>query len=269
MSSNPGQEKLISSDRNNTLPSVASTELGEEIGRDHDPTAKASIYQPSAVNPSTSDTMSASAGEYTLYKYRWVQLALFSLAALINQVAWISLQPVAEQVSQAYDQTAAVVNTVALVYMGLFIIFTFPSNYVIDMYGCRQGVVLGAFLTALGMIIKCFINSNFYICIAGQVVSGIGQPFLVNAPTKLAAVWFGQNERVIAVTIAIAAQALGAAVGFVIPALFVSVDDEGELFREHVAQSLICQACLGSAVFLGCLLFFKARPATPPSATAF
>lgn len=70
-------------------------------------------------------------------------------------------------------------------------------------------------------------------------------------------------------TIAIAAQALGAAVGFVIPALFVSVDDEDELFREHVAQSLICQAGLGIAVFLACLFFFKNKPATPPSATAF
>lgn len=175
----------------------------------------------------------------------------------------------AEQLSTAYDQTATVVNTISLSYMGLFVIFTFPSNYVIDMYGCRQGVILGTFLTALGMVIKCFINQSFYICIAGQVVAGIGQPFLVNAPTKLAATWFGTNERVIAVTIAIASQALGAAVGFVIPALFVDISDEGDVFRDHVAQSLICQAILGISIFVACLFFFKSRPQTPPSATAF
>lgn len=99
--------------------------------------------------------------------------------------------------------------------------------------------------------------------------SAIGQPFLVNAPTKLAAVWFGQNERVIAVTIAVAAQAFGAAVGFVLPSLFVSPTDEGDEFRSHVEWSLITQAIMGVCMFLICLVFFREKPKTPPTATAF
>ena len=209
-------ERLLEEELNDSVTT-------NEIGRDHHP-KNSSTSAKNFLNPSDS-SRSGLREEFVLYKYRWVQLAIFCSAALLNQVAWISLQPIAQQVSDAYNQSNTVVNTISLVYQGVFIVFTFPSNYAIDIYGCRKAVLLGTFLTALGMGIKCFINQSFYICIAGQVFAAIGQPFLVNAPTKLAAVWFGPNERVIAVTIAVAAQALGAAVGFVFPSIFVSPDD--------------------------------------------
>jgi fucose permease len=79
----------------------------------------------------------------------------------------------------------------SLVYQGLYIVFTFPSNFVIDSYGVKNGVIIGTFLTTLGMFIKVFINQGFWICILGQLFAAAGQPFLSNAPTKLAAVWFG------------------------------------------------------------------------------
>lgn len=93
-----------------------------------------------------------------VYASRWLMLAIFSLATILNQVAWISLQPVAEQVSSAYNQSATVVNTISLVYQALFVVFTFPSNFVIDSYGCRAGVLIGISFTAIGMVIKTFIN---------------------------------------------------------------------------------------------------------------
>jgi len=86
-----------------------------------------------------------------------------------------------------------------------FILFTFPSNYVIDDYGARNGVLVGIIFTTIGMIIKCFINNGFYICVIGQIFCAIGQPFLSNVPAKLAATWFAANERVTAITLAVAA----------------------------------------------------------------
>ncbi len=42
---------------------------------------------------------------------------------------------------------------------------------------------------------------------------------------KLAALWFGENERVIATTIGMAAQPIGVAIGYVVPSIFVTIDD--------------------------------------------
>ena len=41
--------------------------------------------------------------DFEVTKARWLQLVVFCLAQLINQVAWISLQPIADRVSTYYD----------------------------------------------------------------------------------------------------------------------------------------------------------------------
>ena len=46
----------------------------------------------------------------------------------------------------------------------------------------------------------------------------------MNSMTKLASIWFAQNERVIAITIIVATQALGTALGFLLPAFVISSD---------------------------------------------
>ena len=78
--------------------------------------------------------------DYILYKYRFFNLALYCLASMLNQMCWISLQPVADAVSNAYQIDATSVNTISLVYMGVYLIMNFPSNYIIDRWGCRVGV---------------------------------------------------------------------------------------------------------------------------------
>lgn len=79
-------------------------------------------------------------GVYVLYKYRFFNLALYCFAAMINQIAWISLQPVADAVKIAYDKDITTVNTISLVYMGVYLFVNFPSNYALDKWGCRWGV---------------------------------------------------------------------------------------------------------------------------------
>ena len=96
------------------------------------------------------------------------------------------------------------VNAVSMLYPSVFICLTFPVNYVIDTQGIRRSVLLGTFLTAVGISIKAFTNVAFIYCIIGQFIAAIGQPFLINVPAKLAAVWFGPQERVLATTITVA-----------------------------------------------------------------
>lgn len=47
------------------------------------------------------------------------------------------MQPIATAVQNAYDLDETAVNTISLVYMGVFVIINFPSNYVLDTYGIR------------------------------------------------------------------------------------------------------------------------------------
>lgn len=75
-------------------------------------------------------------------------------------------------------------------YMIFFVFINFPSNWVIDVKGIKNGVVLGAFLTFVGCTIRCFVNVHFAFVIIGQVICAIAQPFLLNAPMKIASRWY-------------------------------------------------------------------------------
>ena len=166
-------------------------------------------------------------------------LAIFCMSCALNQVAWISLQPVSPQCQEAYGLKSTTVDTLSLVYQGLFVVFTFPSNIILDKYGGRNGIMFGVFLTALGMGIKCLINQGFWICILGQVLCAIGQPFISNAPAKVANTWFGDKERIVAITMAVAFQAIGAGIGFIVPSIWVLPDDKGQDFKDHIFSSLL------------------------------
>jgi hypothetical protein len=91
------------------------------------------------------------------------------------------------------------------------------------------------------------------------------------APAKLAAFWFGENERVIATTIGTAAQPLGVAIGYIFPSFFVSARDSDPEFvdeaRHAVYLSLLWQAIIGTVFTLFGCIFFREKPATPPSRT--
>ena len=114
----------------------------------------------------------------------------------------------------------------------------------------------GIVLTTLGMVLKIFINTSFYLVIGGQVLAAIGQPFITNASAKVSAVWFGANERVLSLSAAVASQAFGVAFGFVVPSIFVRDEDTNEEFKTHIMLSLIVQAALGAVLCLACWALF-------------
>lgn len=109
--------------------------------------------------------------------------------------------------------------------MAIFVLFVFPASMIIDKGGLSIAVLGGMFLTCAGMWVKCLINHSFWWVLVGQFIAALGQPLLSCSAAKLAAVWFGENERVIATTIGMAAQPIGVAIGYVFPSFFVTIDD--------------------------------------------
>lgn len=93
-------------------------------------------------------------------------------------------------VGRAYDQSDAVVAIIPMCYMIVYVIVNFPSNWVLDVQGIKKGMVVGAVLTALGAAIRCLITTHFAFVIVGQILCAIAQPFILNAPTKIAVRWF-------------------------------------------------------------------------------
>jgi hypothetical protein len=59
-----------------------------------------------------------------------------------------------------------------------------------DKNGLRVSFLIGISLYFLGTFFYTLVNKSFNFMILGTVFIGIGQPFLINSPAKVAAYWF-------------------------------------------------------------------------------
>lgn len=136
------------------------------------------------------EQLSSDIFEYKEYKIRYRILLLFFGLAFVNGMCWVTASPISVPIGRAYNQSDAVVSIIPMSYMIIYVFMNFPSNWVLDVRGIRKGIVVGAVLTAVGSGFRCLISTDFSFVIIGQVLCAIGQPFILNAPTKIAVRWF-------------------------------------------------------------------------------
>lgn len=117
-------------------------------------------------------------------------LAIFFILAFSNGMCWVTASPIAVPIGRAYGQSDAVVSIIPMCYMIIYVFINFPSNWVLDVKGIKKGIVVGAVFTAVGAGFRCLITTHFGFVILGQILCAIGQPFILNAPTKVAVRWF-------------------------------------------------------------------------------
>jgi fucose permease len=132
--------------------------------------------------------------EYKEYRYRIVIVAIFCILTFVNGAWWVVVSPISVPVGKAYGQSDAVVALIPMCFMILYPFINFPSNWVLDVRGIKNGVLFGAVLTSLGAAIRCLVATDFFFVIIGQILCAIGQPFILNAPIKIAIRWFSTNN---------------------------------------------------------------------------
>jgi FLVCR family feline leukemia virus subgroup C receptor-related protein len=117
------------------------------------------------------------------------------MVQLMTSVLLATLNPIAKYLTEIYDQSSTVVNLGGLLFVLMHPIFTFPAAYVIDTYGSRVGIIIGSIFGIVGISLRLFVNSSFAWVIIGQVLAGIGRPFILNCQGKISANWFNSQQR--------------------------------------------------------------------------
>lgn len=173
--------------------------------------------------------------EYTLYRSRWVLLTAVTLLNLANYSHWIAFAAVAKQAAEYYKVSGPEVDLIPTISYGLCIPFCLVAVYIVERRGLRFGLLLGAWLTAVGGGLCCTAtlpgilhqewwnkDVSFKLTVLGQALTGIGCPFISCIPTKVSQNWFGESERTIATLILGMSNPLGLVLGQSITPLFVT-----------------------------------------------
>jgi len=194
--------------------------------------------------------------EFRVYGYRWVMLSVYMLAIIVNQVMWITFAPITIDATVFYGVSDLKIGVLSMCFMIVYLVVSIPASWIIDTYGIRAGVGTGVVLTGIFGMLRGLVSDNYNLLLLAQVGIAVGQPFLLNSITKVAARWFPIKERATASGLGTLAMYLGILAGIsMTPFLANGHGIEGMLYIYGIIS------LVAAVIFF---IFARERPLTAP-----
>jgi MFS family permease len=161
--------------------------------------------------------------------YRYVILVVYMLITVAIAIQWLTHAAVARPAELFYGgqfnpDSFLNIDFLAMVYMVAFLVVSFPASYIIDTYGIRTGLAIGAVLLAVFSLIKAAFAHSFTGVVIAQIGLAIAQPFILNGVTAVTARWFPLYQRGMAAGLLALAQYVGIIIAMLVTPLLVGSD---------------------------------------------
>jgi len=194
--------------------------------------------------------------DFKVYGYRWVVLLVYVIINVLMQIQWIAFAPITSEAVAFYNVPALQIDLLSLIFMVVYIFISFPASYIIDTWGIRIGIGIGAALMGVFGFMKGLYGANYDMVIIAQIGIAIGQPFVLNSVTKVGVRWFPLHERATQAGIAVLAQFVG---------IIIAMALTPPLFKMYGMQKMLMIygiiTLAGAVIFI---LFNREHPPTPP-----
>jgi MFS family permease len=194
--------------------------------------------------------------QFKLYPYRWVVLAVFMFINLTIQILWITYAPITGPAAAFYGVSDLQIGLLAMSFMIAFIPLSIPVSWLIDTYGFRLAVSIGAVMMGIFGIARGLAGDNYTLVLLSTIGIAAAQPFLLNAWTKVPANWFSIQERATAVGLVTLSNLIGTALGMLLTPILI------ESLPIPTVQLIFGAVAAFSAVLF--LILAREKPATPP-----
>jgi cyanate permease len=169
--------------------------------------------------------------DFKVYSIRWVMLTVYMLMVAVNQLLWITFAPITGNATNYYGVSDLKIGILSMCFMIVYIVVSVPASWIIDKYGIRTGVGIGAVFTGIFGLLRGFAGNDYNLLLLAQIGIAIGQPFILNAITKLAARWFPIGERATAAGLGTLAMYVGILAGMTLtPYLIIGSGISGMLY---------------------------------------
>ena len=200
----------------------------------------------------------------TLYRSRFYIALIVFLVSIVNNSAWSSFSSITPTASVYFETSHYAVNMLSLTFSIVYLAFGPIAAFILNSYGLRPTLLLGAWTTCLGTLVTWlagYSKSKYVYALVGQSIAAIGQPFLLGSPSFVSAHWFGEHERMTANTAMVLGSPLGAAVIIAIaPSIASGAPDQVQNISFYIAMMALATALLSLGV--------KNLPPSPPSHSA-
>lgn len=139
-------------------------------------------------------------------------LILFMLPAAVSQLLWLNFAPLLTIVQKKYAVDELTSNLLVLVFPLVYVLFSVPAGFITDKRGYKFSIAIGSIIMAAFAALR-IIDGSFWLMVLCQSGIAIGQPFVINAVSKLVADWFPANQNALATGIGTLGMFIGMALG--------------------------------------------------------
>jgi len=158
-------------------------------------------------------TTTTAAPTIKVYSYRWIVLLAYMFVSLMMQVLWICYAPITKVAAEILGVSDLQIGLLAMLFMYIFIPLALPASWLIDTWGFKRSVSLGAILMAIFGLLRGIFTENYTLTLIMTVGLAAAQPLFLNSGTKLVANWFRLEERATVVGLGGLASLLGVVIG--------------------------------------------------------
>jgi MFS family permease len=193
---------------------------------------------------------------FKVYGYRWIVLLAFMFVVAVTQLMWITFAPITGQAASFYKVSDLQIGLLSMSFMIVYIIVSIPASWAIDTYGIRVAVGVGAALTGVFGLMRGLMASSYTPVLIAQIGIAVGQPFVLNAVTTVAARWFPISERATASGLGTLAMYLGIVVAMALTPYMV--------IQYGITMMLVIYGAVAMVALVVFLAVARERPPTLP-----
>lgn len=198
-----------------------------------------------------------------------------------SHMAWLTFVPVqykaADWMGGQYTADPSLLNKLATVCFPVSFVFGFVGAYLFDTLGSYVPLMLGGWTLTPAMalrVVAVYIedpDTRFWVIFAAQALTGVSLSMLSLSPTKIAAVWFAEDQRTLANTLITLMLPGGILFTYVISPLIVDsfakdefelTDGEGKF--DSSFEALMWIYFIWNAIGTLLITVFMRYPGTPP-----
>jgi len=201
-----------------------------------------------------------------IYPYRWVILAIYFIISAVIQMQWLTFASVSGAAQEFYQTTALRIDFLSIIYMIVFIVMSIPASYIIDTWGLRKGLIIGALLTGIFGTLKAWGGNSLLLVTVSQIGLAVAQPFILNAVTKVGAKWFPVEERATAAGLGTLAQYVGIIIALAVTPMLIQVTQSGGY---DFVKMLWFYGIASIVPAILIIIFMREEPPTPPMSDEF
>ena len=134
--------------------------------------------------------------ETRLYRRRWLMLFIFCSCSMSNGFMWLQYSIIGDIFMRFYSVESMTIDWLSMTYCLTYIPLILPVTWLLDNRGMREVMVVGSAFNCIGAWIKTGTASPdmFAMTFLGQFVCSVAAVYFLGIPSRLASLWFGQQE---------------------------------------------------------------------------